>query len=189
MITFFSIIATFLFIRKVASPHVQGCFATRTDQGNLTLFIAFFLYNNNDKGGGNALSSTVKSFSILEFPKFFPLFFIFNRVIPIAERYIEILPAIALASQNLLNANIRDHIQVTLLVNKSDNAIVIRILHLLVFRFKGLEVNNLIAAELRPVNLHFVFNSYGPFFDFANIHDFLSAPLGLDFLRSPFYFI
>ena len=177
MITFFSIIATFLFIRKVASPHVQGCFATRIDQGNLTLLYSknlwFFLYNNNDKGGGNALSSTVKSFFILEFPKFFPLFFIFNRVIPIAERYVEILPAIALASQNLLNANIRDHIQVTLLVNKSDNAIIIRILHLLVFRFKGLEVNNLLmAAELRPVNLHLIFNLDRASLELLNIHDF-----------------
>lgn len=111
-----------------------------------------FIYNT-DRGEGNALSSIMESLSILLSPEAFQLFLIFNRVIPIAERYVEKLPTIASADQCLLNPNIRNHIQVAIFVNKSDNTIVIRILHLLVIRFKGLKINDLILAELRPIDL------------------------------------
>ena len=122
-------------------------------------------------------------------PEAFPLFLVFNRVIQIAERYVEKLPTVALTSQNLLDSDIRNHIHVAIFVNKSNNTVVIRVLHFLFFRLKSSEINDLMATELRPVYFHLVFHFYSPFFDFANIHDFLSAPLGLDFLRSPFYFI
>lgn len=108
-----------------------------------------FIYNT-DRGEGNDLSSIMESLSILLSPEAFPLFLVFNWVIQIAERYVEKLPTIASADQCLLNPNIRNHIQVAIFVNKSDNTIVIRIL----IRFKGLKINDLILAELRPIDLH-----------------------------------
>lgn len=116
------------------------------------LSLLLFIYNT-DKGEDNAPSFTMESLFILLSPEAFPLLFIFNRVIPVAERYIEKLPTIASADQCLLNPNIRNHIQVAIFVNKSDNTIVIRILHLLVIRFKGFKINDLILAELRPIDL------------------------------------
>ena len=44
-------------IRKVASPHVQVCFANRTNQGNLTLLFRKNLrfFRNNEKNGSRQI--------------------------------------------------------------------------------------------------------------------------------------
>lgn len=140
-------------------------------------------------GEGISFSYILKSCFILFSPEVLPLFLILNRVIPVAKRNIEERPNVPRAGQDLLDANIRNHIHVSVFVNKSNNAVIVRILKLFTFRLKGTEINDLMSAKLRPVDLHLIFHLYCPLFEVVNIHDFLSAPLGLDFLRSPFCFI